>query len=467
MKGYGPDMINIFSLSPRNSLPQLLRALKPAGRFKLMGCILLCYVTPVCAQDSLKARQQTLRDVYKLALANSYQLKISEKGLLDARQQVEINKSYRLPALSSGLTYGYISNADSWSPSFSDHRVSAIPHIFTAFSLQAAETVFKGGELQNSIKKAVLQEQIASLSSEKDQEDIKLLVSAKYLDIYRLISQQKIYRNNIRLTENRLKNVLTMQKQGMVTRNDVLRTELTISDLQLALRRTGNDILILNKQLNVVTGAADSAALEPDSTLLTAPLPENKADYYLEDAGKINQDLRISAVGNQIAETNIRLLESDRLPQIFLYAGSNLQRPYTSSIPAIDIYSNVWQAGVGIHYNISSTYQTRKKIRSGEIELAQAHDRETLEKQNLDVRVKSGYIKYEEAKEDLVTLTRDLKSAEENYRVVEKKYFNQLALLTDMIDATNTKIEAELKVTTAQINVVYTYCQLLYAVGTL
>ncbi|MDP9077675.1 MAG: TolC family protein [Bacteroidota bacterium] len=419
------------------------------------------------AQDTLSFRQLTLEDVYKLALANSYQLKITEKATRDAQQQVEIFKSNRLPALSSDLLYGYISNAENWNPSFGDHTTVAIPHHFTAFSAQASEVIFQGGQVQNTIKKSALQEQIAALSNERNVEDIKLLVSAKYLDIYRLISQQKIYRNNIRLTQNRLKNVLTMQRQGMVTQNDVLRTELTISDLQLALRTTTNDILIINKQLNVVTGLPDSVSLLPDSNLLRNQHEEKRLDDYLSEAVASNQDLKISAVNNRIAETNIELLGSDRLPQLFLYAKSDLDRPYTYSVPTIDIYTNVWQAGIGLHYNISSTYQARKRIKSGEIELEQSHDRETLEKQNLAVGVKSDFIKYNEAKEDLVTLTADRKSAEENYRVVEKKYFNQLALLTDMIDATNTKIEAELKVTTAQINVVYTYCQLLHTIGTL
>jgi outer membrane protein TolC len=436
-------------------------------RFLIPLVVTAGFFSSAHGQDSLIYKPLTLEDTYKLALTNSYQLKISKNNVDQGHQQIEISKLSRLPSIGTNLEYGYISNAETWNPSFGDHQTIAVPHHFTSFETQASEVVFKGGEIQNQIKKSGFQEQIATLYNEKSIQDIKLLVSAKYLDIYRLISQQRIYDNNIRLTKNRLKNVLVMQKQGMVTQNDVLRTELTISEFVLALRRTTNDILILNKQLNVVTGLSDSVLLIPDSTLLhntrmKKPLPE-----YLTEATKNNQDLRISAVNSQIAETNIKLLGSDRYPQIFLYAGSSLGRPYTYSVPAIDIYTNVWQAGIGIHYNISSTYQTRKKIKSGEIALTQSRERQILEKQNLEVGVKAAYIKYNEASEDLETLTSDLKSAEENYRVVEKKYLNQLALLTDMIDATNTKVEAELKVTTARINVVYTYCRLLYTVGTL
>lgn len=436
--------------------------------YKLLLIItLLLQMQLVFGQDSLKHGPLTLEDAFRRALLKSYQLKVSGTNTQQAHQQLVIARSERLPEIASGLIYGYVSNSDIWDPSFSGHRVSPIPHHLTSLTAQTSEIIFKGKAISNSIKSATLEEQIAVLAQAKNQQDIKLLVAARYLDIYRLMNATKVYENNIILTRERLKNVNTMFKQGMVTQNDVLRTALTISDLQLTLRSVNNDIRILNQQLNMIIGLPDSARLEPEPALLQRTATGGTLSDFISQANSANHDLKIAEVKNRLQETNIKLQGSDLYPEISLFAGSVLQRPFINTVPAADIYYNVWRAGVNIRFNISAIYQSPKKIKSAEIVLEQSRFEEALTRQNVEVSIKGDYIKYNQAKEDLITLTDDLRSAEENYRIVEKKYFNQLSLLTDMIDAANTKIEAEIKVTTARITVIYIYCQLLNHIGTL
>ncbi|AYL96578.1 TolC family protein [Mucilaginibacter celer] len=429
--------------------------------YALFNC---CYLH---AQDTLTRKVLTMKEVFALALNNSVQLKVVQKYTELARQKTEIDKLYKLPGITSSLNYGYISNADIWTPSFSEHQKGHIPHQFTQLTVQAAEAIFRGGEINNSIRKSTLEEQVAVLSLEKSTQDIKFLVVAQYLDIYRAMNLKQVFINNAKLAENRLKNILVMKKQGMVTQNDVLRTQITLSDLQLAIRKTDNNIAILNKQLNIVTGQPDEARLIPDSTLLNDQQTTQTVEFFTEEAYKENHELKIAATENTIAETNIKLFGADRYPEIAVFTGSSLQRPFLNSIPSIDIFYNVWQAGIGIKYNISSIYQSPRKLKLGKIQLEQSKQKELLQRQNVGVEVSSRYIKYNEAIDELATLKSDQQSAEENYRIVEKKYFNQLALLTDLIDATSTKIEAETKVVNARINIVYTYYQLLKAVGTL
>ena len=59
------------------------------------------------------------------------------------------------------------------------------------------------------------------------------------------------------------------------------------------------------------------------------------------------------------------------------------------------------------------------------------------------------------------------KQAEENYRIMRNRYLNQLAILTDLLDADNLRLDAELQLTTARTQVVYTYYELLRAIGEL
>ena len=308
---------------------------------------------------------------------------------------------------------------------------------------------------------------MAVLSQEKNLEDIKFLVAAKYLDIYRLLIQRRIYVNNAKLSEERLKNILSLHKQGIVTNNDVLRNKLILSDLELAVRKTDDNINILNQQLNAVLGLDYNERLVPDSTLLTTSLKNENINKLMVEAYEKNKELKTSAKEIEIAKTNLKIIGADRYPEISLFSTSNLQRPFTNTVPAVDIYYNIWSAGISIKYNLSSIYQSPKKRKAGKIQIEQAIAKETLQKQNVELAVNASLIKYNEAKDELATYTEDLKSAEENYRIVEKKYFNQLALLTDIIDATNTKIEAELKVSNARINVVYTHYQLEKSIGSL
>lgn len=57
--------------------------------------------------------------------------------------------------------------------------------------------------------------------------------------------------------------------------------------------------------------------------------------------------------------------------------------------------------------------------------------------------------------------------ATENYGVIENRYLNDLALITDMLDASNAKLSAELDVANARINVLFNYYRLMKAAGNL
>lgn len=68
---------------------------------------------------------------------------------------------------------------------------------------------------------------------------------------------------------------------------------------------------------------------------------------------------------------------------------------------------------------------------------------------------------------ELETQQKNVQLAQQNYEVVNNRYLNQLALITDMIDASNMKLNAELNEVDARINIAYAYYKMKYITGQL
>ena len=71
------------------------------------------------------------------------------------------------------------------------------------------------------------------------------------------------------------------------------------------------------------------------------------------------------------------------------------------------------------------------------------------------------------AQSDLQTHRVSHRLAQENYDVIAERYREGLALVTDMTDASNLRLEAELQLVNSQIAVAGAYFQLKYIVGEL
>ena len=168
-----------------------------------------------------------------------------------------------------------------------------------------------------------------------------------------------------------------------------------------------------------------------------------------------------------MAGKNIEIIRTDRMPTIAAFGGYNMARPLTASMPAKDLYTNSWQTGLSINYSIDNLYKTKEKVQLAKFQLNQAKAVLDLQLQQLDVQTNAAYLKWQEAVKQAQLYTESEALANENYKIVESKYLNQLALLADMTDATNAKLEAELLSVNSEINVRYQYYNLMKTTGTL
>lgn len=423
--------------------------------------VLLCN----CLLFGQNDRQMTIQEIVKLTMLNHKQLKLSEKNVAVATQQKQIAKLQKLPNLNFTTNQFYLGNAMILDKDFSNSKGITMPHYGSNYSLQANQLIFKGGLVNKSIEMTNLREQLSELDLQKDQQNVKFLVIANYLDIYRLLNQKDVYVHNKNLAQERLKNVEKFYQQGMITRNEVIRGELAIKNLDQAILVLENNKTILNFQMNLALG------LDPETVIIPQKESAEQEDIglqsYMDMAKTLSPVLKAAEKNIEISKKNIEIIQTDKMPTIAAFGGYSMQRPITTSIPALDMYSNSWQTGLSLSYNLDNLYKTKEKEKLGTIQKNIAEDALSLTEENVEVSIHSAYTKYKESILQVKILEDAMRLADENYKITEAKYLNQLAVQAEMIDAQNQKLQAELDYNNGKINILYQYYKLLKETGSL
>lgn len=411
-------------------------------------------------------KQMTAGEVAALAVENHQQLKVSARNIDIAKQNTDIVRLQKLPNITASTSQFYLGNAIALDKDFSSSVNVPMPHYGSSYAVQATQLIFKGGLVNKSIEMAGLREQLSELDLEKNTQDVKFLVISNYLDMYKTVNQQEVFQNNKKLAQERLKNIQKFYQQGMVTRNEVIRGELAIKNLDQGILTLFNNRKILNYNLNTALG------LPADTEIVPVEKLENKEagigmDYYISLAHESNPLMKSARTNIEVADKNIEIIKTDKMPTVAGFGGYTLQKPITTRNPVLDMYSGGWQTGVSLSYNIDNLYKTKERVKLGEIQKDQADEVLTFTAQNIDMAVNAAYVKYQESIQQADILDDARKLAEENYRITEAKYLNQLAVQAEMIDAQNQKLQSELDYSNAEINMLYQYYNLLKSTGTL
>src|SRR5690606_21166916 len=378
------------------------------------------------AQNGLE-KKISIEELFLLTLENNPSLSVSEKNVRIAEQDVKVARDMHLPDVNVSTSAFYIGDGTILDKDFSNATKIDLPHFGNIFSVEASQLIWKGNIVRNSIQVRSLQEDLASLSYLSNKQNIKLLTLGYYLDLYKLQNQADVYRQNIALAEQRLENINLFYEQGMVTRNDVIRGELQISNLNLTLQVIENNIQILNKQLTVAMGLPEETQIIADDSALRE-LPEISLSEIGQNDVQSHPSFLMAQKSVEIYETSEKITRAERMPALVAFAGNTLQRPITTSSPVLDMYSNGWNIGLSLSFDIGSLYKTPQKIRLNKYETERAKAQTYEAEQMIGVAINAATIKYKETITQNQTLEKNKDLADENYRIMESKYNNQLAI---------------------------------------
>ncbi|MBD5205992.1 MAG: TolC family protein [Bacteroidales bacterium] len=416
----------------------------------------------VCANGQ---RVITLEEIFETAETNSAQLKPSFDSQIEADREISVARSERLPDISTSLSLSYIGNGFTTKRNFSDYQEAPIPHFGNTLSVNINQPLYTGGAITNSIELAELKSTAARFATDFRRDQIRFQLTGFYLDIYKYNNLRSVVEGNIEAAQKILQEMKARFEQGTALQNDITRYELLLSNLELQLIKINNILDILNRNLVITAGLPEQTIIAPDSTILSKSLPKESAEWWQQEASVNSPTLNLSRSGVEISRKAEALVRSERLPKIGLQAAWNIDGPILVEVPPINRNLSYWYVGLGVSYNLSSLYKSNKSLAKSQAATQKAISQLDADKENLALSVNADYVHYLEAYEELKTREKSVELAERNYRITSNRYAADMALITDMLDAANSKLDAEQQLVNARINIIYYYYKLMFITG--
>ena len=407
----------------------------------------------------------TLEEIFETAEANSTQLRPSISAQIEAEREISVARSGRLPDINASLSLSYIGDGFTTKRNFSDYQKAPIPHFGNGLAVNITQPVYTGGAVTNAIELAELKSTAARYATDFQRDNIRFQLTGFYLDIYKCNNLRIVIENNIAAAQKVLKEMRARYEQGTALQNDITRYELLVSNLELQLVKINNTIEILNTNLVTIAGLPDNTVIVPDTMILERSLPKDGAAWWQGEAEQNSPALRLARSEVDINRKAESLVRSERLPKIGLQAAWNIDGPILVEVPPINRNLSYWYVGVGVSYNISSLYKTNKALAKSQAATRQAIEQFEVARENLSLAVNADHVRYLEAYEELKTQQKSVELAERNYNTTSTRYSADMALITDLLDAANSKLDAEQQLVNARINIIYYYYKLLFTSG--
>jgi outer membrane protein TolC len=439
--------------------------------FKIVVPLFFFVFAPLQAQKIIKDSVAiSLEKVWEKASRNSKEIKMHHLHTASGAEAVKNAKSKQLPEIGFNANYGKLANI----PIFNNgilHRADYIhleDHSIYGATIDAYFDIYNGHKLKTNIQKEVVKQELSHYLEEETIENIHFQVAQTYLKLQLYLQFEKLVKKNIYQNEERLKLIQKLHAGGVVLKSDLLRAQLQLSKQKTALTAIRNNAQLTMQELNIFMGEPDDQNLKPTDII---GLKEDQKllsyDDYIDSAINKSPLQKIAEQKVALSKLNIEGLKADKLPRIGLFGDYNYSYPQIKLYPYENAPYLLGVIGVKLSYNISSVYhdvhkEEEAKILYEEQKIAQANVQDNLRKE-----INKAYKHYTEDQEKIEELQLNIKQATENYRILNHTYFNQLSLITDLLDADTQLLQAQFELISAKISEQVHYYQLLKNTGNL
>ena len=399
--------------------------------FVLPLFLFLCQSVMGAPQDMPK-KSMGLEDVRALIHQNRA-IVIENLNKQIAYENLKQQKSERLPELGIEGT-GYL---DHDMPITEEMKGSN--SLLYHFNIGTSFDLYAGGKHKYAIRQMAKEQAMSEERQLEVRNQAQLKAFILLYDIHRNITYREFIRSSIHLREKEYERIEQLYQNGLVLKSDLLRSKLYITDLQKDEVSIANSIDILSDELSVLLGMEESFAIQPAlEGDLSYKLDESFEELFLYALAH-SPSLKIHRIHQEQADIALKEIRSAQIPNLKFYA----QYGVGSALP-VSTYDHRLGAEVGLKLNISlsSLYKSKHRQKAQQQRILQEQVMLNNEEEMLKNRLYELYTRYRESLLNIDRALEKINMSKETTRILTNSYFNQQALLIDVLESETKSMEA-------------------------
>jgi outer membrane protein len=432
---------------------------------RLLGAVVFLLSMSLMAEA--QPMKLSLQEAVQLGLQNSKDLKRQQYKIDEALSRLAQAKDAQLPSLKVSFQYLHalmLSQLVSI-PGLTKTPIK-LPFDFPAYvgTLSASEPIFAGNQLKYAKQSADLMIQLSRLDSDKDKDDITYLVISAYLNYDKVLQSQLIVAQNMEDVQGKLEEITKYESQGLATQNDVLRYQLQKSQIQLTQIQLEDNRKVANYDMNIMLGLPDTTTITIDP--VNYKTDENLALPDLIQQAELNRrELSELSYQQRLADVNLKKIHDQRLPTVAASAGMYYINPTGEIIPTHNNLLAPITIGIGASWDIGTLYTNKNKEHEASLNRAELNTARDQDVDEIHKEVHRQFIDYQRALEQIKVLQVAVTQAQENERITESKFRNNLVNTTDRIDAQTLLYQSRVNLELAMSDATIAYYNVLKSTG--
>lgn len=428
----------------------------------LLLSLLFLTVSKIDAQEK---RKMSLKEAISLVITNSNEVALANTRVKTSQLEMETVKNNKYPSATISGQYLRLTSANVKSNLGSGNSdpnaaPSTSPEVSQLILGQAnvSMPIFSGFKIKNSIQASENLYKSETFKASHTKEQLALEVVELFAGLYQAQETVKLFEENLKSAHQRATDFSAMVDNGLLARNDLLKSQLQESNIQLSLDNALKNVTIINYQLVTLLKLPENTSIDIDIETVKSDM----AQTQLLTLNAQRNDLKALNFLEKASESNIKIAKSGYYPSISLVGGY-----IAFDLKDVLSVNNAMNFGVGLSYDLASIFKNGKNVKLAQSKTEQSKHAIAILSNKIKEETHEAQENYNLSLKQNKVYTLAVEQSEENYRIVKDKYDNSLSTTNDLLEADVLQLQSKINLALSQADIALKYYQLQFASGKL